>query len=475
MKKTTTLFLFSLAACFSYGQSATDGEYLLIGKVKPRNANEIGSSNWIIGCETFDRDFTNYDEYKEFLVPLGIKRLRMQTGWAKTEQVKGQYDFAWLDHIVNDATERDLQPWLQFSYGNPIYEGGGGINLAAGIPYSKEALQAWDNWVAAMVTRYKDRVQDWQVWNEPNFGNTVNMANGPEATAALNLRTVEIVKRIQPEARVSGLTMGHMDLVYADTFFKILNDAGKLKLFHDIVYHDYVYNPDSHYPEVMKLRAILDKYAPEIPLRQGENGAPSMGGPGRGAIGDHDWTELSQAKWDTRRMLGDLGHDIESSVFTIIDIPYSSGPIKRLNVKGLISSDSTQKAIRPKMAYHAVQHVATIFDHALTRIPDVDFTQSTPTRLAVYVYRDTASSRQLFTIWANGDTPNNSTDKEKVDFTFSQANFKKPVNVDIITGEVYQVPRKQWSKSGDTYTFRNVPVYDGPVLIAEQSLIPLEK
>lgn len=51
-----------------------------------------------------------------------------------------------------------------------------------------------------------------------------------------------------------------------------------------------------------------------MPLRQGENGAPSEGGPGRGAIGDYNWNELSQAKWDTRRMLGDLGHDIESSV-----------------------------------------------------------------------------------------------------------------------------------------------------------------
>ena len=28
---------------------------------------------------------------------------------------------------------------------------------------------------------------------------------------------------------------------------------------------------------------------------------------------------ISQAKWDMRRMLGDLGHDVESSVFTICD------------------------------------------------------------------------------------------------------------------------------------------------------------
>ena len=48
-----------------------------LGTVKPRSTNEIASSNWLIGCETMDRDFTDYDQYKEYLVPLGIKRLRM--------------------------------------------------------------------------------------------------------------------------------------------------------------------------------------------------------------------------------------------------------------------------------------------------------------------------------------------------------------------------------------------------------------
>jgi hypothetical protein len=143
-----------------------------------------------------------------------------------------------------------------------------------------------------------------------------------------------------------------------------------MHLFDNMTYHDYVYNPDSHYPKVMKLKAILEKYAPEMPLRQGENGAPSGARMG-GALGDYDWSELSQAKWNTRRMLGDLGHDIESSVFTIIDIAYTAGPIKRLNVKGLIQSDMTKKAIRPKLAYHAVQNVASIFDDTLERIKNI--------------------------------------------------------------------------------------------------------
>ena len=216
-------FKITLAGCliFLLGINAiaqTTDSYGLtkIGEIKPRNANEIEGSNWLLGCETLDRDYTDYDAYKEYLNPLGIKRLRLQGGWAKTEKIKGQYDWAWLDHIVNDATARGLEPWIQFSYGNEIYEGGGGINLAAGVPHSEVALAAWDRWVAAMVSRYKDKVINWEIWNEPNFGD--NLENTAEKAAALNIRTIEIVKRIQPEAKVSGMAFGHIDLEYAAKF-----------------------------------------------------------------------------------------------------------------------------------------------------------------------------------------------------------------------------------------------------------------
>ena len=220
----------------------------LAGTIENRDASEIKSSNWIIGCETLDRDMADYGQYKDYLGPLGIKRLRMQAGWAKTEKEKGKYDWKWLDLIVDDARKRGLEIWLEASYGNPIYEGGGCINLSAGIPASEEALLAWDKWVKALVVRYKDKIKEWEVWNEPNFGD--NTINSPEKVAALNIRTAEIIKKIQPEAIISGLSMGHIDLQYADQFFKVLHERNKLNLFDNMTYHDYVYNPDSNYGRV---------------------------------------------------------------------------------------------------------------------------------------------------------------------------------------------------------------------------------
>lgn len=458
-----------------------------IGTIKPRSTDEIISSNWILGCETLDRDMTDYEQYKEYIAPLGIKRLRMQAGWAKTEKTIGVYNWEWLDKILYDAHKRGFQVWLETSYGNPIYEGGGGTNLSAGIPSSAIALKAWDRWVEALVKRYRDKVKDWEVWNEPNFGD--NEINSPEKVADLNIRTASIIKNLQPNAKISGLAMGHIDLDYADTFFRIIHQKKKMHLFDNMTYHDYVYNPDANYGHVAELRRVLDNYAPNVKLRQGENGSPSFGGSGRGAIGDYDWTELSQAKWNIRRMLGDLGHDIESSILGIIDMNYpNTGPITRINVKGVIESDSTKKALRPKMAYYAMQNVAAVFDHSLQRLKKLHSTfnsnpknlgnknlyhKSTDRSIAVYGYENKISKKQVYVIYSDGCIPTNSNDTRAISFTFFNGNFTEPVYVDMITGTIYEIPANQWKKEVNNFVFKDIPVYDAPILIADKSLISM--
>lgn len=460
-----------------------------LGSLQSVNANEIKSSNWLIGCETLDRKFTDYQAYKEYLVPLGIKRLRMQAGWARTETVKGTYQWGWLDTIVNDAVSRGLQPWLETSYGNSIYQGGGGENLSAGIPNSAEALQAWDKWVEALVNRYKTKVTDWEVWNEPNFGD--NEINSPEKVAELNIRTSRIIKRVQPGAKISGLAMGHISLPWADAFFKVLKKNAAFPLFDNFTYHDYVYNPDANYAHVNELHNLLLSYDPAAKLRQGENGCPSEPGFGRGALGNYDWTELSQAKWVSRRMLGDLGHDIECSILGIIDMAYSaSGPINRLNVKGLLMSDTNRQVIRPKIAYYAMQNIVSVFDDRLQRIKSlqptfnanatlkqgqVKYSKSTDRSLAVYGYQDSLSKKQLFAIWSDEAIPKNSNEIQLTNISILNGRFKEPVFVDLLTGSVYQIPASVWSVKGDVHTFKNLPIYDSPILITDRSLIRMRQ
>ena len=437
-----------------------------LGSIKPRSTIEINSSRLTVGCETLDRDLAVWDNYKYYLKPLGIKKIRLQAGWAKCEKVKGVYNWAWLDSIINYAVANGMQPWLQPSYGNPVYEGGGGKGLLNSLMTSAEGYAAWDKWVAALVNRYKDRVNEWEIWNEPDHPAQKISA---ETTAELNIRTASIIKKLQPEAKIAGLAFAsNSNMEYLDRFLKMIADQGKLDLFHWISYHSYTMRPEDAYSEkrVLGLKKVIKKYSNTILLRQGENGAPSTYIPSF-ALSEYYWTEYTQAKYDMRRLLGDLGNDIETSVFTIIDIYYK--PV--LNTKGLIQSDTTMAAIRPKVAYYAVQNIAAIFDDDMQLNPPFKFTTNDAVSLSIYGYQHAKSKKQLVAIWVDSANVTNSFKTTPVSFTIENGNFKNPVWVDMMTGTIYQIPKDQWAKKGSTYTFRNIPFYDAPVLIAEKSLL----
>jgi hypothetical protein len=442
-----------------------------IGTLKPRSTKDIEASRITVGCETLDRDLTDFKAYKDYLPPLGIKKIRLQAGWAKCEKVKGVYDWAWLDEIIDFAVVHKIEPWLETSYGNPIYKGGGAKGLLNSMPTSTEGYAAWDRWVEALVNRYKNRVKEWEIWNEPDHP---LQKNEPETVAELNIRTAEIIKRLQPEAQIAGLAFAsHSDTAYLDRFLKPISDKGKLGLFHWISYHSYEFRPEDAYKGVSALKNTLGKYSKKLLLRQGENGAPSNYLPNY-ALDKYYWTEYTQAKYDMRRLLGDLGRDIETSVFTIIDIRYE-GKEPVLNMKGLIQSDLTKVAIRPKVAYYAVQNVASIFDNALELIPNFTFKTDAKEPISIFGFQNKSTKKQVITLWFDGKIPNNLFTTTPTDITIENGNFKNPVFVDLMTGHVYEIPKTQWNKTKNQVIFKQIPVYDAPVLIVEKEVLNIKK
>jgi beta-glucosidase/6-phospho-beta-glucosidase/beta-galactosidase len=140
-----------------------------IGFLAIRNSNEIKSSTWSVGCETLDRDYAKFSVYKDYVGELGVKHGRLQSGWAKCEKKKGIYNFQWLDSCVYGLNEQSVKPWICLCYGNPIY--GSDIRLGAKIFSDEASMTAWCKYVEATVLRYKDTVNEWEIWNEPNGRN----------------------------------------------------------------------------------------------------------------------------------------------------------------------------------------------------------------------------------------------------------------------------------------------------------------
>lgn len=462
---------FAATLCLTLLASATQANgkseitFPYAGEIKPRHARTIRSSNWSVGAETMDRDYTLYKNWSSHLGPLGIKKARLQAGWAKTERRKGLYDWHWLDEIIFDMTAQGVEPWMCLCYGNPLYSNGE-TRLGAGIPKTEQALEAWEKFVRAIVSRYEETIDEWEVWNEPNL----RKKNPPAEYAQFLIRTAEAVREVQPDAKILAMSLAGVDHAYAADVLEVLASENKLSLVDEITYHPYNHNPDKSYEAVAKLRAAVRRYSPAITIRQGENGCPSARRKTK-ALRDYDWTELSQAKWALRRLLGDLGRDIPSSYFAIMDMKY----LDEMNMKGLLKSRDDQTVEYAKPAYFALQNLAAVFDDRLRRIPQYVYSADTDVSLSVFGYKGKSSLAQVVTIWRDDEIPSDSNEKIDIDFTFSNGFFLKPVYVDLREGKVWEIPQANFSGDGTTYRFTDIPCYDSPILIADRSNVVLRR
>ena len=484
-------------------QTSLDPKLTYIGTLRPKSIREISTSRWSVGCETIDREYVDYHPVREYLPELGIKRIRLQAGWARCERDPGIYDFGWLDSIIFDAKRRGMDIWLETSYGNESYEGGGTRNLSGGIPTSAKGLAAWDKWVGTMARRYKGYVSDWVVWNEPD--NMIKKGRGAEF-ADFSVRTAEIIKREIPDAKISSLVVFSLTEAVFKPYFDRLQELGKVDLFDYVVYHHYTPNPDSAYADARKIQAFVRTYSKTLKFWQGESGTQSEWCP-NGALSQYPWTELTQAKWDTRRMLADLGNNADSLVFSATDLEYRGNIQTGMCRYGLIKTAGAAEGFRVlkvKTAFYAVQNMVSVINDDVDALVDfpcgithaetpgtypsyerlangrtrqvLDPAPVTRTKtVASYGFRDKKTGQIILAVWDKTYVPQNSNEILPVTFTFKTPGFKTPVWVDVITGNAYAIPAEKVKRDGETVTLTDIPVYDAPAFITDRSILTLVK
>jgi hypothetical protein len=339
--------------------------------------------------------------------------------------------------------------------------------LMGHIPTSPEGLQAWDNWVKAMVTRYKNQVPEWEIWNEPDG----NPKHTGKQIGEFYVRTARIVKSIQPDAKLIALGMASVTkLDFVRDFMEYLYQNNALDLVDIFTYHGYSHNPDLSYPHIERMRSIVWSYKPEVVFMQGENGAPSMKkGTTVGAMTNEDWSELTQAKWDLRRMMGDHGRGIATNLFTISDIHYAPGDhMVGINSKGLLKTNPDKTVERPKMSYKAAQHVFSLFDEQIELIKNKPTTNQSSVYTFQYQHRQNNGS--LATLWSGEARPAETYEPKATTITI-EGSFSNPVYVDLITGKIYEIPKEKFKKVGKQTIFNEIPVPDYVVLIADKSVL----
>lgn len=342
--------------------------------VRPRPGREISASPLSVGMETLDRRIFEPDRAYQALAELGVKWVRLQTGWARTETRPGDYDFAWLDEVVDAVSACGVRPWFNLGFGNRLYTPEAADDSAVGwVPiFRDEAMTAWLKFVGVCARHFRDRVRHWELWNEPNIANFWK-PNPPSAELYVRFvaQTASAIRREIPDAVLIGGALAGMPTDYLTSALQ----HGLLEHVDKLSYHPYRPIPEKGYAQTLETwRRLLREHAGErlVPgLWQGENGCPSKRG-GTGALSDYDWTETRQAKWLLRRILLDLVLQVElTSYFHLVDLlhyNWGSGPTDRGNFKGLLRGDDYS----PKPAYAAYQRLCALFDAETVRAAGAD-------------------------------------------------------------------------------------------------------
>lgn len=440
-----------------------------IGAIRPRPAAEIDASYLGIGCETLGRGYAYYEGYKEYFGNLGVKHARFQSCWAKTEKEPGYYDFTWLDPIIDDCLSRGIQPWMNISYGNPLYPGAGNISIRSPMPQGEAALQAWDAYVRALVTHYKTRIFEWEIWNEPN--NHHDPETGPLLYADLFIRSAEIIREVQPEGKTIALAIGFWAHRRKHNFVKIFLDEiqaqDKVHLVDIVSMHGYPKDPDDD--RLDGFMELVRSYDERIDFLQGEAGAPSTRT--TGALEGTDWSETIQAKWNLRRALMHLGRGIPHSQFAISDMKYPNWREQGVNSKGLLKINEHDMHIeRPKEAYFAYQYLTSVFDATVRTARTLKVDLDAPAPAVAYSFTDTLRGGPLVVYWNCGREPDSGVATARAELRIHNAVAESPVLVDLRTGVVYDLPAVAVTRSGESVTLA-VPVYDSPLLVCERAFL----
>ncbi len=127
----------------------------------------------------------------------------LEVGWAREdfqfkriEEAPGQFNWGFTDKVVDLLSQRGVQ--IIGILDQPIPAWANGQN-ADNVPPDPQTFAAF---AEAVVTRYKDRVHYWQIWNEPHDASYWAPQPNPAAYAALLKATYAAIKAADPSAQV---------------------------------------------------------------------------------------------------------------------------------------------------------------------------------------------------------------------------------------------------------------------------------
>lgn len=444
-----------------------------IGNLKTYTSKEIENSYVGIDFCCLDREMFDADKCYELLGKTGIKYARCQTGWFRCEKEKGVYTFEWLDNVIDNLCKQSVTPWLNVSFGNPIYMPDTPNPYGVGcVPlyYGEECLIAWKNFVKELTNRYKDRVTYFEIWNEPSSPAFWHPSppDGKEYAKLVNI-TSEVIRSVYPDAKIvcNMLTPAIFDYI-----IDFLDNVSKEYL-NAFSYHIYTTVPEFRTNEATyEIRKILkNKGFENVELWQGESGYPSWAYEGHWLVKEGCDDERAQAVYQLRRYFIDVFDGAKlSSFFQMADMwekPYAKATdvIKKCAAQGILNG----LTYTPKKSYETITYLSTIFSGDIKPTDDyclLNISSHSPVDL-IACQKMTYSKNGLpvYAYYYPSDL------SKHIEITFDATlsilkPLENPVLIDPMNGEVYRVEEPEFRKGfGYNYT---LPIKDYPLILTDK-------
>ena len=209
-------------------------------------------------------------------------------GWSVIEATKGSYNWARLDEWVNAASSHGVNSFFYSNDGVPPWAAADKSTCRLGdwgsyCTSTVANMQDWDDFVTQLVSRYKGRIQVYELWNEPQNSFTGTYAE----MVALTQHEYDIIRSIDPSATILSPSMVSYGYVYLGNYFA----TGGTRGIDAVAIHTYP-NPTNDIAETITtsmtatIRTVMSKYGlSNKPIWDTEG---SWGNTSSGAITDPD-------------------------------------------------------------------------------------------------------------------------------------------------------------------------------------------
>ena len=138
----------------------------------------------------------------------GIKWGRQDFTWRSIEKEPRHYDFEPYERLERACRDHGILLFGCLGYAPRFHD-----------PRTEEGAAAYAAFAGACAARFAEKIDTWQIWNEPNGG---FWQGTPEEHARCLALAGKAIHEANPKAKVLGLNMAFCDVIWAEKILKLV-------------------------------------------------------------------------------------------------------------------------------------------------------------------------------------------------------------------------------------------------------------